>query len=159
MSKLERKLHNILLRGQCKNQKELVEALDKNGIKTTQATVSRLLSKVGALKTRLPDGRVVYRLHKGISIYNEQGGLSRQVMVQQLIDRIVGNGNDYVILTKASGGRFVAEFIDDNALTSLAGTIAGGNTVLAMPLSKEQYLKAGKDLEALLKVSDCATAV
>ena len=44
------------------SQGQLVELLEANGVEATQATVSRDLEEIGAIKVRIPGGELVYGL-------------------------------------------------------------------------------------------------
>ena len=52
----------ILARTSVRSQEELAELLAQNGVRVTQATLSRDLDELGAVRLRGPDGALVYAL-------------------------------------------------------------------------------------------------
>lgn len=143
-------LEEILTTRVCTSHADIRRELAKRGIAITQASVSRALGRIGAVKTRLPDGGVAYRLHKGTVLYRGASPkITRQHIAHHLAERIIGNGNLFVILGKPDSGRYLGTFVDDAALPSVAGTIAGGNTLLVVPFSARGYARTLADLKLL----------
>ena len=62
MSKVQRQqtIARLIEQNQVTNQPQLVELLASEGIAATQATVSRDLEDLGAVKVRVPGGATVY---------------------------------------------------------------------------------------------------
>jgi len=62
MSKVQRQqaIARLIEQHQVTNQPQLVELLAAEGITATQATVSRDLDDLGAIKVRVPGGHTVY---------------------------------------------------------------------------------------------------
>jgi transcriptional regulator of arginine metabolism len=125
-------------------------ALAKHGHTLTQASISRALTRVGATKTHQPDGRIVYRLHKGTVVYRGQSPkVTRQAIANHMAERILWNGNLFVILGKPDSGRYLGTYVDDAALPSVAGTLAGGNTLLVLPMNAQRPEPTKADLALL----------
>ncbi|HSL57374.1 MAG TPA: ArgR family transcriptional regulator, partial [Acidimicrobiales bacterium] len=64
LSKTQRqhRVVRILEQHQVANQTQLVELLAAEGVVATQATVSRDLDDIGAIKVRVPSGNTVYAI-------------------------------------------------------------------------------------------------
>lgn len=143
-------LEDILTTRICRSHEDVRRELAKRNIAITQASVSRALTRVGAVKTHLPDGTIAYRLHKGTVQYRNHSQLTRSAVAHHLAERIIANGTVLVILGKPDSGRYLGTFVDDAALPSVAGTIAGGNTLLVIPFSQKTYRQTCHDLAKLL---------
>jgi transcriptional regulator of arginine metabolism len=128
-----------------RSQTELAKLLAGEGIDVTQATLSRDLDELGAVKLRGADGgAAVYVIPEdGSPVRGVQGGTSR-------LSRLLGEllvGADYsanltVLRTPPGAAQFLASAIDRAALHEVVGTIAGDDTV--MVIAREPL--SGKDL-------------
>ncbi|HEX6677658.1 MAG TPA: arginine repressor, partial [Actinomycetes bacterium] len=88
-----------LLRGRrITGQAGLLEALHAKGFEATQATVSRDLDELGAVKVRGADGRLVYALPEPLAADGVDEGELRQVLALSL-SAIVPSGNLVVVRT------------------------------------------------------------
>ena len=143
-------IEDILTTCTCRSHTDIQKELAKRGTTLTQASISRALTRMGAVKTHLPDGTIAYRPHKG-TVLQRPGStrLTRATIAHHMADRIIGNGSTYVILGKPDSGRYLGTYVDDAALPSIAGTIAGGNTLLVVPFSQKGYAQTGNDLKLL----------
>jgi transcriptional regulator of arginine metabolism len=128
------------------SQEQLVELLAEEGVAATQATVSRDLEEVGAVKVRVPGSdRLVYAIAE----------LPRdQVMPEDHLRRVLGEwvvdvapaGNLVVVRTPPGSAHVVASALDRGGLEGVLGTVAGDDTVLVVS-SRPQ---GGKELAARL---------
>lgn len=143
-------LEEILQTRICETHADIQKELLKRNITITQASISRALARAGAVKTTLPNGQTAYRLHKGTVLYrNQSHKITRHAIAHHLAERIIANGTVIVVLGKPDSGRYLGTFVDDTALPNVAGTIAGGNTLLIIPLAQKHYLKACNDVKML----------
>jgi transcriptional regulator of arginine metabolism len=108
-------------------QSELAEALRAEGIEAVQATVSRDVARLGLVKVRNGDGRLVYALP----------GAADLRRLEQLVTALrnwsgtmIPTGNLLVIHTPRGFAAALADAIDDAALPDVVGTVAGDNTIL-----------------------------
>jgi transcriptional regulator of arginine metabolism len=111
-------------------QGELVDALREHGIDAVQTTVSRDIHQLGLVKTRAPDGRLVYTLPGAADLdrLNElTGALRRWSLFIEATDTLA------VIKTPAGYATPLADAIDAAGLADVAGTVAGENTILVAP--------------------------
>jgi transcriptional regulator of arginine metabolism len=107
------------------SQEELVARLDMAGMPTTQATVSRDLDELGAVRVRR-DGAMHYRLPEQLE-RGEAGRLDR--LLADWVTQIVAAGNLVVLKTPPGSANLVANAIDAAGLEEVAGTIAGDDTI------------------------------
>jgi transcriptional regulator of arginine metabolism len=115
-----------------RSQTELAKLLAAEGIEVTQATLSRDLDELGAVKLRGPDsGAPVYVIPEdGSPVRGVQGGTSRlSRLLAELMTSVEGSGNLVVLRTPPGAAQFLASAIDRAALDEVVGSIAGDDTV------------------------------
>ena len=107
------------------SQDELVARLAAAGIAATQATVSRDLDELGAVRVR-GGGAMHYRLPE----LAEAVGAERldRLLGEWVVD-IVAAGNLIVLRTPPGSANLVANALDAAAMEEVAGTIAGDDTI------------------------------
>jgi transcriptional regulator of arginine metabolism len=106
-------------------QEELLAALRREGFRTTQGTLSRDLTRLGARRVSRPDG----------AWYEVDGPaeVQRSAAVRGLVLGIEANGSLAVIRTAVGAASAVARAIDDARLAEVLGTIAGDDTIFVAP--------------------------
>jgi transcriptional regulator of arginine metabolism len=128
-----------------RSQTELAKLLVAEGVDVTQATLSRDLDELGAVKLRGVDsGAPVYVIPEdGSPVRGVQGGTARLArLLDELMVSLDASGNLMVLRTPPGAAQFLASAIDRAALEEVVGSIAGDDTVAVIarePLS-------GKDL-------------
>ncbi len=127
----------ILERTPVRSQSELREALAARGIQATQATLSRDLDELRALKVRGLDGEQVYALPL-------EGGTAQPVSEQEQIAARLQRwcaevlvtadtaANQVVLRTPPGAAQLLASAIDHSVLPGVLGCIAGDDTVLVI---------------------------
>ena len=130
-----------------RSQSELAKILAAEGVDVTQATLSRDLDELGAVKLRGVDGGApVYVIPEdGSPLRAVQGGTSRlgRLLAEVLVSADA-SGNLTVLRTPPGAAQFLASAIDRAALHDVVGTIAGDDTVCVIarePLTGEQLAK------------------
>ena len=108
------------------SQEELVARLSLAGIAATQATVSRDLEELGALRMRR-DGVSAYRLPGPSDPAVAAARLDR--LLSEWVDSIVVSGHLLVLRTPPGSANLVANAIDCAGVADVAGTIAGDDTI------------------------------
>lgn len=116
------------------SQGELMARLLAEGVQTTQATLSRDLEELGALKLRGVDGGApVYLIPEDGSPRPMAGGTSRLArLFGELLLSHDASGNLVVLRTPPGAAQFLASAIDRAALVDVVGTIAGDDTILVV---------------------------
>lgn len=113
------------------SQAQLVELLATDGIAATQATVSRDLEDLGAIKVRVAGGTTVYAIPELPTDQVAPGEHLRRVLGEWLVE--VERSGDLVILrTPPGSAHVVASALDRSGLARLLGTVAGDDTLLAV---------------------------
>ncbi|GLY69516.1 arginine repressor [Amycolatopsis taiwanensis] len=118
-----------------RSQTELAKILAAEGVDVTQATLSRDLDELGAVKLRGADsGAPVYVIPEdGSPVRGVQGGTSRlSRLLAELMVSADASGNLTVLRTPPGAAQFVASAIDRAALGEVLGTIAGDDTVVVI---------------------------
>ena len=124
------------------SQEELVARLGLAGIAATQATVSRDLDEIGAVKLRR-DGAIRYVLPEQVEPVQSAAMLDR-LLAEWVIDIVEANGL-VVLRTPPGSANLVANALDAAALEGVAGTIAGDDTIfIALVEGASPGILAGK---------------
>ena len=114
--------------GKVHSQTQLLDLLKARGVDVTQATVSRDLEKLRAIRRKGTDGEMGY--------FIDSETAARLPNVRDLILSVLPSGNLAVIRTPPGGAQFLASALDqaafDGRLQSVIGTIAGDDTVLVV---------------------------
>lgn len=114
------------------SQPQLVDLLAAEGVPATQATVSRDLEELGAVKVRLPgvEGQV-YAIaelpHQQVAPLEHL----RRVLGEWVVDLAV-SGNLVVVRTPPGSAHVVASALDRTGLEGMVGTVAGDDTILVV---------------------------
>lgn len=127
------------------SQPQLVDLLARKGVSATQATVSRDLEDLGAIKVRVPGGEVVYAIPEFAPARLAPEDQLRRVMGEWVAD-IRSSGPMVVIRTPPGCAHVVASALDRSGLEGLLGTVAGDDTIFCIA---EERL-GGSRLAALL---------
>jgi len=133
MSKVQRQqsIARLISRLPVTNQPQLVELLATDGIAATQATVSRDLEDLGAVKVRVPGGETVYAIPE-----YEPARLAPQDQLRRVMGEWVAevkrSGNIVVLRTPPGCAHVVASALDRSAVDGILGTVAGDDTLLCV---------------------------
>lgn len=133
MSKVQRQqaIARLIDQHEVTNQPQLVELLAGEGITATQATVSRDLEDLGAVKVRLPGGTTVYAVPEFAPERVAPLDQLRRVMGEWVAE-VSHSGNLVVVRTPPGCAHVVASALDRSALDGLLGTVAGDDTMLCV---------------------------
>ena len=125
----------ILSSSSISSQSELAARLADEGIDVTQATLSRDLEELGAVKLRGADGGVgVYIVPEdGSPVRGVSGGTDRMSrLLGELLVSTDASGNLAVLRTPPGAAHYLASAIDRAALPDVVGTVAGDDTILVV---------------------------
>ena len=123
-------LRLIISSQQLGSQDELLAALQKEGFKLTQATLSRDLKQLKVAKAASMSGNYIYVLpnetmYKRVSTPNS----IREMMTVPGFVSISYSGNMGVIKTRPGYASSIAWNIDNSDIPEIIGTIAGDDTI------------------------------
>ena len=115
-----------LVRGQTlSSQEELADRLGSLGFAVTQATISRDLEQLGAIKVRR-DGQLSYALPQAA----RNGPSSRLAAVfRDWVQSVEPAGNLVVIRTPPGSAHLVGVALDESGFPEIVGTICGDDTM------------------------------
>lgn len=113
------------------NQAQLVALLAGEGVAATQATVSRDLEDLGAIKVRVPGGVTVYAIPELPSEQRAPDDHLRRVLGDWVVE-VAHSGNLVVLRTPPGSAHVVGSALDRAALSGIIGTVAGDDTLLVV---------------------------
>ncbi|MFZ2227113.1 MAG: arginine repressor [Candidatus Nanopelagicaceae bacterium] len=156
------KVISFVQAGLVHSQSDLVRLLEKSGFEVTQATASRDLVDIGALRSRDRDGNAVYRLQ-----IDESQSRSRVISLPwELILSVESSGNLAVVRTPPGGAQLLACALDvalaHGLLNSFIGTIAGDDTVLLVSKKSAGGAALAKELQKMaepMRISQKGTTI
>ena len=114
-----------------RSQTELARLLAAEGVRVTQATLSRDLEELGATKVRGGDGQLVYTVDPGLAP-TEAVRLPLARLCEDLLVSAEANGDLVVLRTPPGAAQLFASALDRAALPEIMGTIAGDDTILVV---------------------------
>jgi transcriptional regulator of arginine metabolism len=116
---------------QVKSQPELRDLLSSHGVDVTQATMSRDLLELGAVRLRDGDGHLVYVIDQGTEGSDERAASARLTrVIEELVVGVEASANLVVVRTPPGAAQFLASSIDHGGLPGVIGSVAGDDTVL-----------------------------
>src|SRR4051812_23201952 len=130
------------------SQVQLVDLLGLAGIVATQATVSRDLDELGAIKVRVPGGDLVYAIPELPT---------EQMAPHEHLRRVLGDwavavdASDNIVLLRTPPGsaHVVASALDRAGLEGVLGTVAGDDTLLVVVSAGHQGSQVAERLREL----------
>jgi transcriptional regulator of arginine metabolism len=133
LSKHQRQHRIILLIEQqaVTSQAQLVDLLAAGGIEATQATVSRDLEEIGAVKVRSSGGESVYAVPELPKERIAPEDHLRRVLGEWVVE-VAASANVVVVRTPPGSAHVVASALDRAALPDIVGTVAGDDTIMVI---------------------------
>ena len=126
----QHRIGRLLAEQPVSSQGQLVELLASEGILATQATVSRDLEDLGAVKVRIPGGTMAYAVPEVGK--DRAGGADdhlRRVMGEFVVE-VSHSGNVVVMRTPPGSAHVVASALDRAGVPEVLGTVAGDDTMI-----------------------------
>lgn len=148
MSKVQRQqaIARLIEQHSVTNQPQLVELLGEEGITATQATVSRDLEDLGAVKVRVPGGATVYAVPEFAPERVAPLDQLRRVMGEWVAE-VTASGNLVIVRTPPGCAHVVASALDRSGIDGLLGTVAGDDTMMCVATEQE----GGRQLAATMR--------
>ena len=135
----QQKIVDLLAKHQVRSQTELADLLARSGVTVTQATLSRDLVELAAVKVRRKAGPLVYAVpaeggDRGPASTREAAGATERLarLCAELLVSADASANLVVLRTPPGAAQFLASAFDRADLGDVLGTIAGDDTVLVM---------------------------
>ncbi|MBK5223408.1 MAG: arginine repressor [Acidimicrobiia bacterium] len=133
LSKTQRqhRIARLLENHNVSNQGQLVDLLAADGVTATQATVSRDLEDLGAIKVRVAGGEPAYAIPELPTEQTAPENHLRRVLGDWVVE--AEHSHNLVILrTPPGSAHVVGSALDRSSLAGLLGTVAGDDTVLCV---------------------------
>jgi transcriptional regulator of arginine metabolism len=134
-----RQIVDLLRRTAVRSQTELVDLLAVDGVAVTQATLSRDLVELRAVKVRSSGGGLVYAVPGEGGDRTPWGGVEQEVLdarlarlCEELLVTAEASANLVVLRTPPGAAQFLASAVDQSVLPAVLGCIAGDDTVLVI---------------------------
>jgi transcriptional regulator of arginine metabolism len=133
MSKHRRqhRISQILANEVVTSQEQLVRLLADDGVESTQATVSRDLDDLGAVKVRVSGGESVYAIPEHPADRVVPVDQLRRVMGEWVVE-VESSGNLVVLRTPPGSAHVVASALDRTGIEGSIGTVAGDDTLMVV---------------------------
>ena len=113
------------------NQAQLVELLAEAGVAATQATVSRDLDDLGAIKVRVPGGESAYAIPELPKEQIAPEDHLRRVFGDWVVE-VSASANIVVLRTPPGSAHVVGSALDRAGLAEVLGTVAGDDTLMVV---------------------------
>ena len=151
-----RRIVDLLGRHDVHSQPELARLLAEDGLTVTQATLSRDLDELGAVKVRSTEGDLVYAVPGEGGDRTPRPAAERAVLDARLLrtlnDLLVSaesSGNLTVLRTPPGGASLLASALDSADLAEVLGTLAGDDTVIVVSRAADGGATVARRLLAL----------
>jgi transcriptional regulator of arginine metabolism len=144
----QHRLARLLEHHAVSSQAQAVELLAADGVVATQATVSRDLEELGAVKVRVPGGDMVYAIPEHAK---------ERIAPEEHLKRIFGDwvvevahsANIVVLRTPPGSAHVVASAIDRAGVPDILGTVAGDDTLMVVVSERVGGAKVARRLGRL----------
>lgn len=129
----------LVAANEVRSQSDLAELLADHGLQVTQATLSRDLVELDAVKIRSISGALIYAIPgeggDRRALAPAESGAAKQRLTRLAAELLVSadsSANLVVLRTPPGAAQFLASAIDKAELSEVLGTIAGDDTVLVI---------------------------
>lgn len=129
-----------------RSQSDLAQLLTDDGVKVTQATLSRDLVEIGAERVRDEKSGLIYAVPNHPVRRSSSDGVDARMisLFKELLITAEASGNLVILRTPPGAAQFLASSIDQAGIDATIGTIAGDDTV--MVITRE--VVGGEDMAA-----------
>jgi transcriptional regulator of arginine metabolism len=155
----------VLSRRPVHSQSELADLLATEGVTVTQATLSRDLVELRAVKIRTPVGALAYAVpgeggdRTPVPVADAEALASRLArLCGELLVTAEASGSRVVLRTPPRAAQFLASAIDHSVVPGILGTIAGDDTVLVITREGPDGPEGAAIAERFLELATTGTA-
>lgn len=153
----QQRIVELLDAHEVRSQGELSDLLAHDGIEVTQATLSRDLVEVGAVKVRR--GRsLVYAVPGDGNEFAPAGTVDDNLRLRRVVDELlvsVTSAENLVVLrTPPGAANYLASALDQTRDPDILGTIAGDDTILVIAASTPSATDLALRIHALTTARD-----
>ncbi|MBL4765170.1 MAG: transcriptional regulator ArgR [Colwellia sp.] len=140
-----------LLKEQCYgSQGQLANALSEQGfVNMSQAKISRLLSKLGAVKTRNAKNEMIYILPDELAVPKSKQSIESVVL------SVKHNSMQIILKTGIGAAPLISRMLDSMGESAgILGTLAGDDTIFIAPIDVERIEEITQEIRDLLGVKN-----
>jgi transcriptional regulator of arginine metabolism len=148
----QHRIARLLAEHEVTSQPQLMELLLAAGMPATQATVSRDLDDLGAVKVRLPGGELAYAIPEFEPDRLAPHDHLRRVLGEWVAE-VAHSGNLVIVRTPPGCAHVVASALDRSGLAGLLGTVAGDDTLLCVAVEGVGGARLAATLSRLANLS------
>ncbi|HEY3810091.1 MAG TPA: arginine repressor [Acidimicrobiales bacterium] len=130
------------------SQAQVVDLLAAGGVRATQATVSRDLEEIGAVKVRATGGESVYAVPELPKDRVAPEEHLRRVLGEWVVE-VAASANLVVVRTPPGSAHVVASALDRASLADIVGTVAGDDTIMVVASERAGGAKLARRLSGL----------
>ncbi len=135
----QRRIVELVTHHEVRSQTELADLLAAEGLQVTQATLSRDLVELDAVKVRAASGALVYAVpgeggdrRPAAPVETAAAAHRMARLCGELLVTAEASGNLVLLRTPPGAAQFLASALDKAELAEVLGTIAGDDTVLVI---------------------------
>jgi transcriptional regulator of arginine metabolism len=139
-----RAIADLIRGGALSSQEELAERLSGLGFAVTQATISRDLEQIGAVKVRRA-GQLSYALPEQVQAFPGSGLPS---LLRDFVQSIDIAANLVVLKTPPGSAHLIGVALDNSALSEIVGTICGDDTIFIACASNDRAAELATKLRS-----------
>ena len=130
------------------SQGQLVQLLADAGLDATQATVSRDLEEIGAVKVRAAGGESIYAVPELPKDRVAPEEHLKRVLGDWVVE-VAASSNLVVVRTPPGSAHVVASALDRASLPEIVGTVAGDDTIMVVASERVGGAKLARRLSGL----------
>lgn len=112
------------------SQGQLVMLLESEGIVATQATVSRDLEELGAVKVRIPGGTMAYAIPEHGKERSTSADEHLRRLMGEFVVEVAHSGNLVLLRTPPGSAHVVGSALDRAGVPGVLGNVAGDDTLV-----------------------------
>lgn len=135
-SQRQMKILELIVKQDIDKQDELARLLNEEGIKVTQATVSRDIKEMGLVKVLAADGK--HYKYTTQQVREEKTFDKYHRLFKNAVLSIEASENIIVIKTEVGGASSAAALIDRLNFENVLGTVSGDDTIFVVVSAKDK---------------------
>jgi transcriptional regulator of arginine metabolism len=145
----QHRILRILEQQPVSSQGQLVQLLEAEGVVATQATVSRDLEELGAVKVRIPGGTLAYAIPDYTRGERAATDDHLKRLLSEFVLEVAHSANIVVLRTPPGSAHVVGSALDRAGVADILGTVAGDDTLFLVVKDSVGGAAVAADLAAL----------
>jgi transcriptional regulator of arginine metabolism len=145
----QHRILRILEQQPVSSQAQLVQLLEAEGVVATQATVSRDLEELGAVKVRIPGGTMAYAIPEYTRGERSASDDHLKRLMGEFVLEVAHSANIVVLRTPPGSAHVVGSALDRAGLHDILGNVAGDDTLFLVTREAVGGARVAADLAEL----------